>query len=74
MFDMNYEEIYVQVKEKLADPNVSVDMKRALLDFEIGVRRIECQELKESIEKNIDKIKTSPEDEDVSDEDISHGC
>ncbi len=71
MFDMNYEEIYEKVKEKLADPKVSVSMKRAILDFEVGVRRIEAQEIREAIRW---PVETSPEDEDVSDEDISHGC
>jgi hypothetical protein len=66
MFDMNYEEIYEKVKEKMADPKVTVGMKRALLSFEIGLRYVHTQELKEVIERGME---TSPEDED-----ISHGC
>jgi hypothetical protein len=54
MIVINYKNYYSRIKEEMADPEVSVDMKRALLELEIGLRKVELQEMKECIERGID--------------------
>jgi hypothetical protein len=63
--DKDYEDCYQMIKMDMISDDVSVDMKKALLSFEIGLRRVQAQELTEKIAE-IDKksYRDGVEDED----------
>ena len=71
MFNLNYEEIYEEIDEKLKDPVIPVVLKQHILNFEIAIRNIELLERREKAED----LKHELEDmEDEIDESGSVGC
>lgn len=51
MFGLDYKGLHNRIEKELKDGDVSVEMKRALLELELGLRKVEYVELKESIKE-----------------------
>ena len=71
MFNLNYEEIYEEIDEKLKDPVIPVVLKQHILNFEIAIRNIELLERREKAEDLKHELE---EMEDEIDESGSVGC
>ena len=57
MLELDYEDFYARIKEKMASKKVSTAMKEALLLLDIGKRKVQVRELTEQAEKLAEKVK-----------------
>jgi len=55
MLGLDYKDLYHRIEQHMRNSDISIDMKRALLDFEMGLRKVECQELTEQISDMLHK-------------------
>jgi len=48
MFNLDYNDLHAKIEEKLKDPTISRDMRRAILVFSVGLDNIIAEENKEN--------------------------
>ena len=56
MFGLDYKDLYHRIEHQMKERDVSVEMKSALLELEIGLRKVEYVEIKERLVDNLQNM------------------